>query len=113
MQEKIGIIGFGNMGSAIAGQLLNYYQLYAFDRDKNKTAGKRGIIVTRDLLTLVKSVDILLLAVKPQDLDPVLKSIRNYVKDKLIISIAAGISTKHIERMLGEVRVIRDRKSVV
>ena len=107
MSEKLGIIGFGNMGRAMAEQLASHYRIAVFDKDENKTSAQKGIIVARNLINLVEKAEVLILAVKPQDLDPVLKAIRNYVKDKLIVSIAAGISTKHLEKMLGEVRVVR------
>jgi len=107
MQEKIGIIGYGNMGKSMAEQLQSYYQVSVFDKDKNKTSAQKGIIVADNLSRLVEKSEVLILAVKPQDLGPVLKSIRNDVKDKLIISIAAGISTQHLEKILGNVRVVR------
>jgi len=107
MQEKIGIIGYGHMGAAIAKQLKTYYQIFVFDKDKNKTSTDPGILVAADLVGLAENAEVLFLAVKPQDLDAVLKSLRNYTKDKLIISIAAGISTRHLERFLGEVRTVR------
>jgi pyrroline-5-carboxylate reductase len=47
------------------------------------------------------------LAVKPQDFDSVLNEIKNNVEGELIISIAAGISTVDIEKILGKSRVIR------
>ncbi len=107
MQERLGIIGFGNMGQAMAGQLASYYQITVFDKDKHRTAAVKGINVAGDVISLAEKSEVLLLAVKPQDIDGVLKVIRNYVKDKLVISIAAGISTAHLEKMLGKVRVVR------
>lgn len=104
---KIGIIGFGNMGSAIAGQLKSRYDIHIFDKDTNRTAGISGVNIAGNVRNLVDSVEVLILAVKPQDFDSVLGQIKGLTKDKLIISIAAGISTAYIEKALGRVRVIR------
>jgi pyrroline-5-carboxylate reductase len=95
------------MGKAIAEQLKSEYQLYVFDKDKAKTDNLKDICVTGNILDLVKRVDAIILAVKPQDFDGVLEEIKSCVLDKLIISIAAGIKTAYIEKRLGAVRVIR------
>ncbi len=52
--------------------------------------------------------DMILLAVKPQVMAQVLQSISQYIDKQLIISIAAGISTRYIEGYLhNNARVIR------
>lgn len=107
MNNNIGIIGYGNMGQAISGRLKSQYRIFVFDKEKSKTAGQTGLKACADLKQLALSSEAIILAVKPQDFDPILKGLKGLVKDKLIISIAAGISTKHIERSLGNVRVIR------
>jgi pyrroline-5-carboxylate reductase len=107
MNTTIGIIGFGNMGSAIAEQLKRDYQILCFDKDSTKTEDLPRIRVAKGIEDLVKRTEVIILAVKPQDFDPVLGSMKGLAKDKLIISIAAGITTDYIEKMLGPVRVIR------
>ena len=107
MKRKVGIIGLGNMGRAIAGQIESKYELHVFDKDKNKTADLTGVKVVDNILNLVKQAEVIMLAIKPQDMNSVLNEIKDYVKDKLIISIAAGINTGYIEKVLGKVRVIR------
>ena len=107
INKAIGILGYGNMGSAIGLQLKSKYQVRAFDKDKNKTRNLSGIEVANSPEDLVNKVDTLILAVKPQDFDTVLNEIKDYVDDKLIISIAAGITTGYIKNHLGKVRVVR------
>lgn len=107
MNERIGIIGFGNMGSVIAERLKTKYRIWAFDKDKTKTKTLSSINAADNIADLTNKVDIVLLAVKPQDFDAVLKEIKKHVRQKLIISIAAGISTKYIEKVLGNTRVVR------
>jgi len=107
LRKKIGIIGFGNMGSAIAERIKHKYQVYVFDKDNNKTVGLTKINIVESILDLINKVDVVLLAVKPQDFDSVLEEIKQHVKDKLIISIAAGVTTGDIENSCGNARVIR------
>lgn len=95
------------MGSAIAERLKINYQIYTFDKDKNKTKNLSGIHVTDNILDLLKKVETVILAVKPQDFDSVLNGINSNVEGKLIISIAAGIPTSYVEKILGKARVVR------
>lgn len=107
MQNKIGIIGFGNMGQAIAQQIKADYQVFTFDKDQNKLKNFKGINIQRNCSDLLSKVDTVILAVKPQDLKSLLTEIKPAIKDKLIISIAAGITTTSIENILGAARLIR------
>jgi pyrroline-5-carboxylate reductase len=107
MKENIGIIGYGNMGSAIGQRLKSKFQVWAFDKDKGKTENLSDIKIAGDILNLISAVIAVILSVKPQDFGEVLKEIKNDIDAKLVISIAAGISTGYIESRLGRVRVIR------
>lgn len=107
MNNKIGIIGFGNMGSAIGERIKFEYQVYAFDIDKNKTNKLTGIKVANSITDLLTKVDTVILSLKPQDFDVVLDEIKNFAEGKLIITIAVGITIDYIEKRLGKVRVIR------
>ncbi|MDO8662064.1 MAG: pyrroline-5-carboxylate reductase [Candidatus Omnitrophota bacterium] len=111
LRKKIGIIGCGNMGSAIARNLAllkSEFSVFAFDQDKDKLIGIPGIGIAKDLKDLLEESETIILAVKPQDFDHLLKEVKKGSGNKLIISIAAGISTKRIEKVLGgQIRVIR------
>lgn len=107
MNESIGIIGFGNMGSAIAQGLSKDFRIFVFDKDRSKTEGASAVTVCVSVADLLTKAKALILAVKPQDFDHLLREIRGNVADKLVISIAAGISTRHIEKAMGNVRVVR------
>ena len=112
MMKKIGIIGFGNMGSAIAEQLKADYPVICFDKENAKTKGLSEIKVAERLEDLVKSAEVIILAVKPQDFDAILTQMKGLVQDKLIISIAAGVTTKYIENELGFARVVRTMPNI-
>jgi len=107
---NIGIIGFGNMGSAIAARFAdNGYEIYVFDKDKNKLQGKSYVKAVVRLPELLNNSGIVILAVKPQNLFALLKEIKlnKNLANKIIVSIAAGVPTAIIEEILGAVRVIR------
>lgn len=107
LRKKIGIIGYGNMGSAIAERIKHKYHVFVFDKDKNKIQNLPGIIAADNIKDFMDKIDVVIIAVKPQDFDSVLSEIKNCIGNKLIISIAAGIKTECIEKKLGKIRVIR------
>jgi pyrroline-5-carboxylate reductase len=105
--KKIAVIGTGNMGKAIINGLKNKYKIIASDIDKEKLNKIHAITVCDNCSAIGKS-DIVLLAIKPQNMDSVLREIRNTVSQKqLVVSIAAGVNTKKIEMKLGNVPVVR------
>jgi len=95
------------MGSAIAESIKSKYQVFAFDKDKEKTRELSGIEVSYSILELIKNVDVIILAIKPQDFEDLLNEIKPNIRGKLIISIAAGIKTVYIEKVLNQIRVVR------
>lgn len=107
MKERIGIIGFGNMGCAIYQRIKSRYTAYVFDKDKAKTDNLQRINAACSLADLAAKSDCVILAVKPQDFDAVLAGIKRYIDKKLVISIAAGIRTGFIEKFLADARVVR------
>lgn len=104
-KKKIGIIGFGNMGSAIAARIKHKYEVFVFDKDRQKIQDVANPVL--ELADLVKKVDTVILAVKPQDFEALLADIRDYARGKLIISIAAGINTGYVEKCLPGARLVR------
>ena len=117
IDKKIGIIGCGNMGEAILNRLSNILEksvsimVSEFDaKRRDYIQSKYKIIVEIDNNEVVKFADVIILAVKPKDLEAILKAevCCGASRDKLLISIAAGITTKYIENIVGEdVPVIR------
>lgn len=107
MKKTVGIIGYGNMGSVIANCVKNDCVVLVYDSDSQKYEKCEGIEPALDLGDLLDSSQVLILAVKPQDSDSLLHKVKDKVSGKLIISIAAGISTWHIESILASARVIR------
>ena len=107
--KKLGFIGGGNMAEAIIRGLLSASfieakNIFVSEPSKSKRDtlhAEYKIKVTADNLELVKKCEIIILAVKPQILKDVLHDIRSLVdRDKLIISVAAGVPISIIDGVL-------------
>ena len=117
MSETIGVIGAGNMGTAIvrglvAAQVVLPESITAADIDETRLeelAADPGINTTTSLKTLTRAGDAVILAVKPQSMEELLRQLAFHLTpEHLVISIAAGISTGFVEQQLpSETRVVR------
>ncbi len=101
MKETIAIIGAGNMGQAIAQGLLS-----------KKIITQEQLILTnsqtRNNKEAVANADVIILAIKPQMAQTVVNEIKDQIKDKLVISIMAGITIETIQQTLRKrVAVVR------
>lgn len=102
--KKIGFIGAGNMATAIIDGILRSNpnsadNIIVFDvmPEKLDIMSKKGVNVTTSASDVAAQSDITVLAVKPQNYAEVLEEIANAVtKEKIIVTIAAGISTDYI-----------------
>jgi pyrroline-5-carboxylate reductase len=106
---KIGIIGAGNMGTAIIAGIHRQDSVYVHEIDKARAQRlKKYRIKLCSLPKLVAQSQAIILAVKPQSFDGLLSQLNQCSLDnQLIVSIAAGITTGYIEKRLGKVRVVR------
>lgn len=109
MDETVGFIGVGNMGRALimgilSGGIFNSGSIAACDVLKDRVeelARVHGIKPCGSLSELLSISDIVVLAVKPQNMDEVLRSMKELLyRRHLIISVAAGISIKFMEERL-------------
>ncbi|WFS60954.1 pyrroline-5-carboxylate reductase [Pseudodesulfovibrio thermohalotolerans] len=97
MTKKIGFIGVGNMGSAIARGLASRddIELHGVDFNKanlEKLNKELGLIVQENATDLAKACDYIVLAVKPQHAEPVVKELTPLLDmSKCLIAICAGI----------------------
>jgi len=102
-----GFIGIGNMGYAILKGLLNSYsadEIIITDVNKERAeevARETGVSVAGSNAELANKAKYVVLAIKPQFFDGVLKNIENVItEDKVIISIAPGKSIDFIKEKL-------------
>ncbi len=117
MSKKIGFIGCGNMGSAMAGGLIKSGFIKAdeiivstkTEASSKKVAQDLKVCTTLDSKEVVKEAEVLILAVKPFMYKSIIDEIKDVLtKDKLVITIAAGISLNNMEEWLGnDFRIIR------
>jgi len=105
---KIGIIGIGNMGYAIAKGLLKQYEkedIVFTDLNQDRcmeVAEELGIDWVKSNQECAGLAKYIVLAVKPQYMDPVLAELRDVVTEKnVMISIAPGITTDQLKEKLG------------
>ena len=118
MRNKFAFIGVGNMANAIIGGIISAKDAFIspsdiilFDRSAEKMAAfaEKGAVVASSLQDAVNMADCVLLCVKPQqfpDVLPLLSECEN-VKDKLFITIAAGIKTDDVSRAANGAAVVR------
>ena len=113
---KVGFIGCGKMASAIIKGVISSGFL---PKDRIKGAeinpevaqcaqNRLGIDVITDNKALVIDSDVIFIATKPNYVTDILEEIKSELTtEKLLVSIAAGVSTKKIENVIGQNRVIR------
>jgi pyrroline-5-carboxylate reductase len=116
-QKQLVIIGGGNMGEAIlrgllTAKLMTPQQVTVTDIVESRLTYLRDTYTVQALTDNAKAVvpaDLVLMAVKPQDIVQTIQGIAPVVDDqKVIISIAAGVPTARIETAFGKpVRVVR------
>ena len=111
MSKKIGFIGCGNMGSAIVGGLIksgfekpeNIIVSTKTEQSASRLYNELKINTTIDNKLVVKESDILFLAVKPNMYKGIIEEVKNLItKEKVIITIAAGITLDNMNTWLGD-----------
>jgi len=114
--STIGFVGAGNMAEAlvkgiIAANIYARHQVFVSDIRPERVifvANKYGLVVARTNAEIAERAETIVLSVKPQNMAEALQSIKNSVqKQKLVISIAAGIRTAHISAVLGDIPIVR------
>ena len=115
-RQKIGFLGAGNMAQAIMKGMIESGvatsdQILA----SNRTPGKLQKLSDQYKIqsidnneSLVENSDIVILAVKPQDLLTAIEPIASsFNDDQIVISLAAGIKMQTLEKYLPNVRLVR------
>lgn len=117
MSKKIGFIGCGNMGGSMVGGLIKSGFLKADDivvstkteESAKKLSDKFNVMTTLDSKVVAKEAEIIVLAIKPFMYKTIIDEIKSELTmDKLIISIAAGISIANMEEWISDkAKIIR------
>lgn len=108
--KKIVVIGAGTMGKALIKGMLDSGEvknIKAIERNQKYALKALNevnvpIVPMEDSSVVVSEADIIFVCTKPQDIAGCLTSIKPDLKEEtLIVSIAAGVSTKFFEKTLG------------
>lgn len=112
--NKIGFIGMGNMAQAIAAGFVNSGKVkkenllaFAPNQEKlKKNAEKIGFVPYDSVKNLVKDSDSVIIACKPYQIESVFAEVKDLLKGKAIISVAAGWVYSSFYKILGnDVRI--------
>ncbi len=115
MSKKLSVIGVGNMAKAIISGIKNstleISKIYLFDINSAQYENilDETTVACDSIATAVNNSDYVLLSVKPQNFPELLSKISSLpsCKEKLYISIAAGITTNSICAALNTNNVVR------
>lgn len=117
MKQKIGFIGCGNMAQAmikgiIKSKIVEPNTLTVSnptDKKLNDIKNSTGVNTTQDNRKVAKDSDVIIIAVKPNKYFDVIEEIKDFIlEDKLIVTIAAGITINQVESAFGKpVKVVR------
>ena len=112
---KIGFVGTGNMGQAILKGLINSgfskNDLVAITKtvESSQKIASDFKVYSSNKIEDIKDCDVVFIGVKPQNINEVLPEIKkNISNDALLISLAVGVKTESIEKILeNQFKVIR------
>lgn len=117
MACKVGFIGVGNMGGALVrsivkGDTEGQFSINAYDvntQGLNTLAQEMPIETKTSNVSLVYDSDIIVLAVKPQYAEEVLKEIKTALSpEKILVSIIVGLPIGYFKGILGkEAKIVR------
>lgn len=115
--KKISFIGAGNMAKAMLAGIIkselvdpkNIMMNAVHYENLKKIQDEFGVEITLESKEAVKFADIVIIAVKPNIVPVVFDEIKNEISDdKLIISVAAGVSIEKLEDEVGrDKRIVR------
>ena len=115
-QQIIGFIGAGNMATSLVGGMISKgirpARIWMSDVSQDRLdqlSRQHNVHVSTDNADIARRADVLVLAVKPQVMQPVCDALRAALGDRqpLIISIAAGVTINNLKSWLGDLPVVR------
>lgn len=113
---KIAILGGGNLGNSLANGFLTTGQVPASSLTVTRRKahllrplGDQGVNVTSDNTEAVKQSDIIIISVKPQQMEALLKEIQPVLNPAkhIIVSTVTGFTMKRMKSFTGDVAVFR------
>ncbi len=116
VKQNIGFVGAGQMASALAAgfvrkRLVDGGQITAADPTPAAAEAFQravpGARILSDNAAVAKAADVLVIATKPQHLAGAVAHLADPAADKLVISIAAGITLCMLDAALPKLRLVR------
>jgi len=113
--KKIAVLGVGKLGEALVAGLLKQGRLHASDirgADPHPETAARvratlGIDVSSSNSAALKGADLVILAVKPQNMDALLREIAPALDPhQVVVSVATGATTGFIQERLAEAQPV-------
>ena len=113
--RKIGFIGTGHMGQAMIQAFIESgrvpaSKIYASNRSEGKLKKMQeqfGINAVATNEELVDACEVVIIAVKPQDLAGVIEPIaRTFLPSHIVISLSAGFSLRSLQKLLPDVKTL-------
>ena len=111
IEPQIAFIGAGNMASALIGGMIAHGTPAQHITVMSPTIGPKHPICqqfavrsTQDIPTAIEHADVLIIAVKPQQIEAVALGMRKQIQRRkpLVISIAAGVRTQTLATWIGD-----------
>ncbi|WP_163582212.1 pyrroline-5-carboxylate reductase [Gracilibacillus saliphilus] len=110
-EKRIAFLGAGSMAEAIiagmiAKQIVPADRIIATNHSNKErlteVENKYGIRTSQSKKDVVSQSDIIILAMKPKDIQPAITEIKQYLSEsKIVVSLLAGISTRYMEQLIG------------
>lgn len=110
MPIAVAVIGGGVIGEAVARNLVSSgYDVIVSEKriERVKDLEKTGLNVTMDNVAAASRAEIVILCVKPKDVEVVLRDIHEEIKNKVVISLAAAITLDFLGKIAPEAKFIR------
>lgn len=108
---KIGFIGSGNMGGALINGLLkaknNTVYVYDAQPEKAESFAGKGAYVCASVSEIAELSEFLVLTVKPNIYPMLLKQLAAIPYNKVLISVAPGITVQYIQNLVPNAKIVR------
>jgi len=112
---RIGFVGGGTMGEALIKSILDNKVALPKDitvsdisqKQRDALKKKYGVVTTTSNLEAAKKADVIVLAVKPQDMPAIMQELKKLSPKQLVLSIAAGITLETLRKGLNHTCLVR------
>ena len=116
--KTVTFIGAGSMAEAMAAGMIESGTIEperiimtnrSNEQRRQELMENHGVLATQSIEFAVREADVVILAMKPKDVERALEGIENFItNDQLLLSVLAGVPSSYIEEQLdGEQPVIR------